>query len=219
VTGFFSADEEPVIAIDPEAELESLDYYSGDYKHRQFPCGEINKKRHVNLNKDFGYINDVHLSAAHRLGITPVQSRMKLDLYKHKLVHLVETRYYKLDPMTQSVPYLVPDAADFLTALGQRWQQYHGTHSRFIVTSCTRTEEDVARLRRVNVNASADSPHRYGTTMDITYVRFDRRGKTWDGKLKEDLARALYDLQAAGHCYVKYEYKQSCFHITVRPRR
>lgn len=210
-------DEEPVAAPLEDADVLCLNYYSGDYRHREFPCGELNRRRSVNLSRDFNDVNDTQLVAARRLGIQPQPNRESLDALKGKLVHLEETRFYKLDPMTQSVPYLVPDAADFLTALGERWQEYHGTNSRFIITSCTRTDADVKRLKQVNVNATKDSAHRYGTTFDITWSRYDRRGKTHDGKLKADLARALYDLRAAGYCYVKYEYKQACFHVTVRP--
>ena len=137
---------------------------------------------------------------------------------RSRLVELKETRYYLVDPLTHSIPYLVPDAADFLTALGQLMQEYNGTHSRFIITSVLRTGSDVKSLSRSNPNASQNSCHSYGTTFDITYNRFDRKGITNDIRLKADLARALYDLRKAGHCYVKYEYKQACFHITVRPR-
>ena len=195
-----------------------LNDYSGNYRHREFETGERNPKRSVNLSRDFNDINETHLQAARKLGIPPQPNRDALMQMTDRLVALEETRYYCLDPMTQSVPYLVPDAADFLTALGKLWQEYHGTNSRYIITSCTRSDADVKSLRRSNVNATEDSAHRYGTTIDITYNRFDRRGRTTDGKLKEDLARALYDMQQAGHCYVKYEYKQACFHITVRPK-
>lgn len=217
VAGLFES-EEPQIEVSEDAYLDQLDYYSGSYRHREFPTGEMNKRRRVNFGRDFNYVNDIHLEAARRLGIKPQKNREELFKQTDKLVHLSDTRYYQLDRMTQSVPYLVPDAADFLTALGRLWQQYHGTKSRFIVTSCTRTDADVKKLQRVNVNSTTDSAHRYGTTIDITYNRYDRHGKVWDGKLKEDLARALYDMQAAGHCYVKHEVKQACFHITVRPK-
>ena len=195
-----------------------LDWYSGDYKHRKFKCKELNPKRNVILYRDFKDLNDVQLIAARRLGVRPLAKRDQIEKEGRKLVKLKDTRFYHVDPMTHSVPCLVPDAADFLTALGERWQQYHKTNSRFIITSCLRTQQDIKRLRRGNVNATKESCHLYGTTFDITYVRFDRRGKVRDHKLKADLARALYDMKAAGHCYVKYEYRQSCFHVTVRPR-
>lgn len=186
--------------------------------HRKFPVKEKDPKRHLQLAKDFNDINDTQLAAAIKLGITPIETRDDLEKVKSKLVELKDTKYYVVDELTHSVPYLVPDAADFLTALGELMQEYNGTHSRFIITSVLRTAKDVKRLSRGNVNASTNSCHCYGTTFDITYNRFDRLGITSDIQLKADLARALYDLRASGHCYVKYEYKQACFHVTVRPK-
>ncbi len=219
VKDFFSGQSEAQSDL-PQEELAiiNLDEYSGNNRHRQFKCGPLDKKRRILLHRAFNDLNDAQLIAARRLGIAPVSNRDELEKKKGKLIKLKDTRYYHIDQMFHSVPYLVPDAADFLTALGERWHEYHGTNSRFIITSCLRTEKDVKRLRRGNVNATKDSCHRYGTTFDITYVRFDRHGRVRDSKLKDDLARALLDMKEAGYCYVKYEYKQSCFHVTVRPR-
>lgn len=200
--------------------VSDLDEYSRPgHSHFDFPLkdSERHPKRKPNFRKDFDYINDVHMGAARRLGVKPLANRDALAEMKGKLIELHNTRYYKVDPLTSSVPYLVPKAADFLTALGRLMQEYNGTTSRFIVTSVLRTKADVSSLRRRNGNASENSTHCYATTVDITYNRFDIHGKTWEGQLKEDLARALYDLQERGYCYVKYEVKQPCFHITVRP--
>lgn len=187
--------------------------------HFEFPlkAEEKHPKRRPNYHRDFDYINDVHMGAARCLGIKPLVDRDAVKGMENKLVELHNTRYYKIDPLTSSVPYLVPKAADFLTALGRLMQEYNGTKSRFIVTSVLRTQADVKSLRRRNGNASENSTHCYATTVDITYNRFDIHGNTWEGKLKEDLAKALYDLQERGYCYVKYEVKQPCYHITVRP--
>ena len=201
-------------------EIADQDEYSRPGRnHFEFPLKDAEKhpKRRPNFRRDFDYINDVHMGAARRLGIKPLANRDAVAGMKDKLVELHNTRYYKIDPLTSSVPYLVPKAADFLTALGRLMQEYNGTKSRFIVTSVLRTQADVSSLRRRNGNASENSTHCYATTVDITYNRFDIHGNTWEGKLKEDLAKALYDLQECGYCYVKYEVKQPCYHITVRP--
>lgn len=210
-------DNSAIESDDPYASME--EYSRPGRNHFKFPVDEKHRhpKRRPNYSKDFNYLNDVHMSAARKLGIKPLETRDDLPKYKDKLVELHETRYYKIDKLTQSVPYMVPKAADFLTDLGRLMQEYNGTHSRFVITSVLRTQSDVKKLRRGNVNASENSTHCYATTIDITYNRFDIQGKTWEGKLKEDLAKALYDLQEQGYCYVKYEVKQPCFHITVRP--
>lgn len=208
----------------------SVDGHSGDAdkewgdgrwrRHHSFPLSDDEKHptRYCRLyGRDFNDINDTQLVAARQLGIKPLASREALNEVMSDLVELTDTRYYCIDELTSSVPYLVPRAADFLTALGKLMQEYNHTSSRFVITSVLRTQEDVQRLSRHNTNASTNSAHCYATTIDITYNRFDIHGKTWEGALKEDLARALYDLRAKGYCYVKYEYKQACFHITVRP--
>ena len=175
----------------------------------------------MHLSKDFNDINDTQLAAAMRLGIRPCASREEFEglLKAGKLVPLESCKYYKLDRLTHSVAYLVPEAADFLLALGQLFQEYSGTETRFIVTSVLRSGSDVGKLSKGNVNATKNSCHCYATTIDITYNRFDHHGAARsDGQLKVDLARALWDLRKAGHCYVKFEKKQACFHLTVRPR-
>ena len=93
---------------------------------------------------------------------------------------------------------------------------------KIIVTSVLRTKDDVKRLRKTNSNASLNSAHFYGTTFDISYNRFDRilpDGKSEeerDEKLKLVLSEVLRDLKKAGLCYIKYELRQGCFHITAR---
>ena len=95
---------------------------------------------------------------------------------------------------------------------------------RFIVTSVLRTKADVARLRQYNGNATENSCHLYGTTFDITYTRYNalkvpgepRRRAVRDDTLKYILSEVLNDIRQQGRCYVKYEKKQKCFHITVR---
>ena len=201
-----------------EEEFISADEWVYDGNHRKFPVSEKNPKRHVQLKTDFNDLNDIQLVAANKLGIKPLANRDEISKVSSKLVKLKDTKYFVIDNLTHSVPYLVPDAADFLTALGKLMQEYNGTHSRFILTSILRTDGDVKSLSRSNGNASQNSAHRYATTFDITYNRFDTRGITNDLQLKADLARALYDLRKAGYCYVKYEVKQACFHVTVRPR-
>ena len=95
---------------------------------------------------------------------------------------------------------------------------------QFIVTSVLRTRHDVARLQQYNGNATENSCHLYGTTFDISYTRYaplhvpgERQGRAVrDDTLKYILSEVLNDARQQGRCYVKYERKQKCFHITVR---
>lgn len=167
--------------------------------------------------------NDVQLESAMALGLKDPDAVMDLDKSKD-LVRIYTNNLYFVDTMTHSKPYLVPDAVLMLWYIGQRFQEvlaekHHDDESyRFIVTSALRSNQDVSRLRRRNGNASENSCHRYGTTIDITYANFLRSdgelvGEEW---LKMALAEALYELRFEGICYVKYEYRQPCFHITLR---
>ena len=96
--------------------------------------------------------------------------------------------------------------------------------NKIIVTSVLRTEDDVKRLRRRNGNASANSAHFYGTTFDVSWKRF-KKVEDEDGRPLQDvssdtlklvLSEVLRDLRKADKCYIKYELKQGCFHITTR---
>jgi uncharacterized protein YprB with RNaseH-like and TPR domain len=77
----------------------------------------------------------------------------------------------------------------------------------------------VKRLRRRNGNAVDTSAHLYGTTFDISYAKFicdsPEKPRTQED-LKNLLGEVVYDMQQRGRCYVKFEHKQACFHITSR---
>lgn len=122
--------------------------------------------------------------------------------------------------MTHSIPYLVPRAEKLLKTIGRNFQDSlssKGLSSRkIIVTSVLRTTGNVKKLRKKNVNASANSAHVYGTTFDVAYARYKGAEKEETDKLKSVLAEVLQDLRKQKKCYVRYEFKQGCFHITVR---
>lgn len=171
----------------------------------------------------FNDLQDTQLQAAQKNGISQSFTREDLEAGKFDMTYIETCRHYAVDPLTHSSPYLVPKAARLLDDIGSAFQDslyvrgYDRRH-RIIVTSVTRTRNDVQRLARQNVNATENSCHCYGTTFDITYVRFDKPEAhiANDDKLKDVLMQSVYDLQRKGRCYVKYERKQNCLHITVR---
>ena len=95
---------------------------------------------------------------------------------------------------------------------------------KIIVTSVLRSQEDVAKLRRRNGNATENSCHLYGTTFDICYNRYKtvenpdgpHRREVRNDTLKWVLSEVLRDMREQKRCYIKYEVKQGCFHMTVR---
>lgn len=183
----------------------------------------------VNFSREFNDMNDDQLAVAQAIGIPPVANREDAEARKRKLVKLEDTVTYVVDSLTHSIPYLIPSAKDLLDDIGRVFQdslRAKGLNPyKLVVTSVLRTEEDVARLRRRNINASENSTHRYGTTFDLSYWRYvkipDLRGRPYEDVppeyLRAVLGQVLKDFHDQGRrCYIKYEKKQNCFHITVR---
>ena len=172
--------------------------------------------------------NDLQLIAAERWGVSPVRNRADAEERKKELVYIGASPYYHVDPLRQSIPYLVPRAAVLLQDIGQAFFDSLYVKGvplhKFIVTSVLRSEEDVARLRRFNGNATENSCHLYGTTFDICYNRYKTvedpdgppRRPVRNDSLKYILSEVLRDMREHGRCYIKYEVKQGCYHMTVR---
>jgi hypothetical protein len=166
------------------------------------------------------------LKAAEAIGLSaPLQSRQQVMHMRNALREIKTNDNYVVDSLTHSMPYLVPSAAAELDRIGEGFAdilQRNGLpHYRFYVTSVLRTKDDVKRLQQSgNRNATDQSCHCYGTTFDLAYFRFEKVTQTREymhqDNLKLVLAQVLLNEQRAGRIYVKYEYKQSCFHITVR---
>ena len=176
----------------------------------------------TNYKRTFNDLNDRHLSSAKRLGITPLTSSGELSKADRTLNEIKTCSLFKVDKLTHSEPYLVPEACELLGTIARNfkdslYQKGLPAHS-IIVTSVLRTGSSVKNLRKKNINASANSAHVYGTTFDIAYARFEKDGRkdAPGDKLKSVLADVLQDLRLQKKCYVRYEYKQGCFHITVR---
>ena len=170
----------------------------------------------------------VQLVAAQRWGVTPVKNRKDAEERKRELVYVGANPYYHVDPLYSSIPYLVPRAAVLLEDIGRAFFDSLYVKGvplhQVIVTSVLRSQDDVAKLRRRNGNATENSCHLYGTTFDVSYVRFKTveapeglaRRSVRDDSLKFVLCEVLRDMREQGRCFVKYERKQSCFHMTVR---
>ena len=172
--------------------------------------------------------NAVQLVAARRWGVSPVKNREDAEARKKELVYVASSPFYHVDKLHQSIPYLVPRAAILLQDIGQAFFDSLYVKGvplhRFIVTSVLRTQEDVARLRNFNGNATENSCHLYGTTFDICYNRYEtveepdgpKRYQVRNDTLKFVLSEVLRDMRKQNRCYIKYEVKQGCFHMTVR---
>lgn len=187
-----------------------------------------NIKGVISYKRSFGDLNERHLTAAHTLGIRPLASREEAEQMKEQLVHIADNEYYSVDSLTHSLPFLVPRAGELLDSIGAIFLDSltaKGLNpNKIVVTSVLRTKDDVKRLRRRNGNASENSAHFFGTTFDVSWKRFDKvadeEGRplqdVGSDTLKLVLSEVLRDLRKADKCYIKYELKQGCFHITTR---
>ena len=172
--------------------------------------------------------NGLQLTAANRWGVQPVKNREDAESRKRELVYVGANPYYHVDPLYSSIPYLVPHAAVLLQDIGQAFFDSLYVKGvplhKIIVTSVLRSQDDVAKLRRRNGNATENSCHLYGTTFDICYNRYKTvenpdgppRRQVRNDTLKWVLSEVLRDMRESGRCYIKYEVKQGCFHMTVR---
>lgn len=163
---------------------------------------------------------------ASRIGLSrPPQDREDAARMRRQLVEIKTTDNYVVDSLTHSVPYLISSAKRELDSIGAQFADIlrrNGLpHYRFYVTSVLRTQEDIKYLQRSgNINSVTQSCHCYGTTFDLAYMRYDKvtctRMYMHEDNLKLVLGQALLNEQRKGRIFVKYEWKQSCFHVTVR---
>ena len=184
----------------------------------------------VSYKRSFNDLNDVQLATAKRIGIRPIASREEAEdeVESAYLTRIASCERYDVDSLTHSIPYLIPKASALLDTIGVNFLdslRHKGLNpNKVIVTSVLRTKDDVKRLRRTNGNASLNSCHFYGTTFDISWKRFTKvehpEGRPMQDvgadTLKLVLSEVLRDLRKADRCYVKYELRQGCFHITAR---
>ena len=200
-----------------------------DAAHEQAACDNNtpdDRKKHKirgvsNYLSAFPDSQAVQIVAANCWGVRPVKNRADAEQRKKDLVYVGESPYYHVDPLYSSIPYLVPRAAAMLQDIGQAF--YDSLYAKgiplnkLIVTSVLRTMDDVAKLRQRNPNATEQSCHLFGTTIDICYNRYHPvTREVRNDTLKWVLSEVLRDMRQQDRCYIKYEVKQGCFHMTVR---
>jgi len=209
VISFFGCGSKP--SAEEEIVEDSLVWYPGRTFDYRIKFNDLHAKQHA---------------TASRIGLPrPPKDRADAASMRKSLVEITTNENYIVDSLTHSVPYLIPAAKRELDAIGAEWADILSRnglpHYRFYVTSVLRTQEDIKYLQRSgNINSVTQSCHCYGTTFDLAYMRYDKVTRTHmymhEDNLKLVLGQVLLNHQRAGKIYVKYEWKQSCFHITVR---
>jgi len=166
--------------------------------------------------------NSVQLPLAEKNGFEPIENLHDAYRLRQPLVEIASCEAFFLDSLTHSVPYLVPKAAVLLEDIGCAFTDTvcarGGSPYQIVVTSCTRSEFTVGKLMKVNQNATERSCHMYGTTFDLSWVRFEPYQNDYlinAEDLKNALGHVLLDFKNKKRCAVLYESGQCCFHITV----
>lgn len=141
-----------------------------------------------------------------------------------QLFRVRSTGRYTVEDMTYSYPYLTRAGKDLLEEIGGRFKKKIDKEglkgSKFLITSMTRTSENLKVLGGTNINVSENSPHLNGNAFDISYARFSftklyvTECDKW--YLKEALAEVIYQLRQEKKCWATYERKQGCFHVVSR---
>ena len=195
--------------------LKFWNYFCTDY---------VNEQYHEKYSAYFDDMQETQIAAARKYGIAPISDReaAKAIIKQENLVKIRSCRNYKVAELRNSIPYLTEDAAWLLTKISENFRdslEAKGIERhKIIVTSVLRTDEDVQRLMKHNTVAVKNSAHRYATTFDISYRHFETTlftFKTNEVELKKTLGEVLRDLRNDKLCYVRYEIKPGCFHITV----
>lgn len=175
------------------------------------------------LKEIFNDSNYIQLPAAEANGITPITDFRSAYFVKKPLVKINTSDIYFIDSLKHSMPYLVPKAANLLkeiaTAFADTIKARGNADYRIRVTSLLRTDYSVSRLQKRNRAATSQSCHLYGTTFDISWVKFDCLDPNHPislEDLKNVLAEIVYNFREQGRCFAIFERKQGCFHITVR---
>jgi len=131
---------------------------------------------------------------------------------------------YLFGDMDNSYPYLTRDSKKLLNEISRRFRRNlkddNLWSTKFIITSMTRTTENVQELSKSNINVSENSPHMYGNAFDISYSSF-KIGKRHitecdEWYLKEALAEVISELRDEKRCWATYEKSQGCFHVVSR---
>lgn len=177
----------------------------------------LNDKNDIqNLHAQINGLKQIYISNA------SFEADSAAQVKNHVLVHLKNNRYYHIKEMTHSYPYATPEMADLLNEIGTRFYEKlkdkNIGYYRFLVTSALRTNETQQELLGRNRNASTQSAHLFGATIDITYKEFynvkaNSLEQNW--QVGDVLRTVMLDLREECRLLVVRERRQAVYHFTV----
>ncbi|MCM8815045.1 MAG: DUF5715 family protein [Candidatus Omnitrophica bacterium] len=129
-------------------------------------------------------VNDYHVEVAQKFGVGGLidETAVIKAVEDGKLIHLSETRFWRIKELKDSLPYVTPDTFKLLQLIGEKFQENLKKNNlplyRFTISSVLRTDEGQKRLTRKNRNATKNtSSHQFGTSVDILFKEFDYTGE------------------------------------------
>lgn len=158
-----------------------------------------------------------HLHEAESFDIPLILNNEQMDsliLANHLIPVPEEGKGYNIQKLTHSRPYLNETTYKILQEISSQF--FQETNLELSISSLTRTLENQNKLRRINSNAAkGDSSHNYGASFDISYSKYgDKVGRS--AANERILLSILKEFEADGKIYFIKEFRQPCFHITVR---
>lgn len=81
----------------------------------------------VSYKRSFPDLNEKHLAIAQNIGIKPLEDREEAESMKEQLIHITDNKFYSVDSLTHSIPYLIPRASELLDTIGSNLPGAHGT--------------------------------------------------------------------------------------------
>jgi len=173
--------------------------------------------------------NDVQLLHAQANGLKNIyisndsfEADSAMLVKKHILVHLHNNPFYQVKELTHSYPFTTLEMGDLLNDISALFQEKMKDKKQdkylFRVTSGLRTNETQQELTSRNRNASTQSAHLYGATVDVSYKEFYNVNKnTIEGNYYavEALRETMEDMREQCRMVIVRERHQACYHFTV----
>ncbi len=185
-------------------------------KEYEYFSWQLNDSIHNYL--EGSYLNGIKKTLKYPNEISPY-------LIKGELKKIQNNKYYIIDSLKHSYPFLIPNAEKLLNDIAVKFQEKLTNTNlkgiRLIVTSVLRTSTTIKQLRRRNKNAIRHSAHLHGTTFDIDYYEYNHKNKITISEreiLRDILAKTLFDFRKNEKCWVTYEKYQTCFHIVSKEK-
>lgn len=183
----------------------------------------------IEPKRELNDINDIQLVHAQLNGLKNIyisnasfEADSAMLVKKNILVHLKNNSFYRVKDMTHSYPFTTPEMADLLNTMSvmfhEKLKEKNQDHFCFIISSALRTNEMQQSLSRRNRNASTQSAHLYGATLDITYKDFfdtELDSIVQNRYAADALKETMIDLREQCRLLAVRERHQACYHFTV----